>query len=51
MAENKDLVEVVRCKDCKKYMTCHIVGYNSAFPHENDDWYCADGERGRGEEQ
>ena len=30
-----DLVEVVRCKDCRKWCICH----------HSDDYYCADGER------
>lgn len=28
-------VEVVRCKDCRKWCICH----------RSDDFYCADGER------
>ena len=41
----KDMVEVVRCKDCKYYDlntgVCskeHVHGYS-------ETWYCADGER------
>ena len=30
-----DAVEVVRCKDCRKWCICH----------HSDDYYCADGER------
>ena len=30
-----DVVEVVRCKDCRKWCICH----------HSDDYYCADGER------
>ena len=30
-----DAVEVVRCKDCRKWCICH----------KSDDFYCADGER------
>lgn len=41
----KEQPEVVRCKDCKYYdhfngcMSWHDVNSN------NDNWYCADGER------
>lgn len=38
----KDLVEVVRCKDCKYYMTLHCTCDGCYI---SDDWYCADGER------
>ena len=38
----KDLVEVVRCKDCKHYMTIHCTCDGCCI---SDDWYCADGER------
>lgn len=34
-AEDKDMVEVVRCKDCSRQCIC----YHSA------DYYCADGEK------
>ena len=37
-----DVVEVVRCKDCKKYMTIHCTCDGCCI---SDDWYCADGER------
>ncbi len=37
-----DVVEVVRCKDCKKYMTIHCTCDGCCI---NDEWYCADGER------
>lgn len=30
-----DVVEVVRCKDCRKWCICH----------HSDDYYCSDGER------
>ena len=35
-------VEVVRCKDCKHYMTIHCTCDGCCI---SDDWYCADGER------
>lgn len=38
----RDLVEVVRCKDCKHYMTIHCTCDGCCI---SDDWYCADGER------
>ena len=37
-----DAVEVVRCKDCKHYMTIHCTCDGCCI---SDDWYCADGER------
>lgn len=37
-----DVVQVVRCKDCKHYMTIHCTCDGCCI---SDDWYCADGER------
>lgn len=37
-----DAVEVVRCKDCKHYMTIHCICDGCCI---SDNWYCADGER------
>ena len=37
-----DAVEVVRCKDCKYYMTIHCTCDGCCI---SDYWYCADGER------
>lgn len=37
-----DAVQVVRCKDCKHYMTIHCTCDGCCI---SDDWYCADGER------
>lgn len=37
-----DVVEIVRCKDCKKYMTIHCTCDGCCI---SDEWYCADGER------
>lgn len=37
-----DVVKVVRCKDCKHYMTIHCTCDGCCI---SDDWYCADGER------
>ena len=37
-----DVVEVVRCKDCKNYMTIHCTCDGCCI---SDEWYCADGER------
>ena len=41
-----DAVIVVRCKDCVKHgrYDCTLIFENS--PDPQDDWYCADGERG-----
>lgn len=41
-----DVVEVVRCKDCKHYMTIHCTCDGCCI---SDDWYCADGERKNGD--
>lgn len=42
-----DLVEVVRCRDCKFYYgvneECVCNGW-----YRSEDWYCANGERRRG---
>ena len=34
--------ELVRCKDCKHYMTMHCT---CGGCYISDDWFCADGER------
>ena len=46
----KDLVRVVRCKDCNKRGTseCYVENASGelAFPWiPPDDWFCADGKR------
>lgn len=38
-----DVVEVVRCKDCKKREHCRTTNTWAVAP--SDDWFCADGER------
>ncbi len=37
-----DAVPVVRCKNCKHYMTIHCTCDGCCI---SDDWFCADGER------
>lgn len=37
-----DVAPVVRCRDCKHYMTIHCTCDGCCI---SDDWYCADGER------
>ena len=37
-----DVVPVVRCQDCKFYMTIHCICDGCCI---SDDWYCAGGER------
>ena len=37
-----DVVKVVRCKDCKYYMTIHCTCDGCCI---SDEWYCAGGER------
>ena len=42
----KDMVEVVRCKDCMSYNSYFVKcnkGHNPRPPY--DRWFCADGER------
>lgn len=34
--------EIIRCKDCKHYMTIHCTCDGCCI---SDDWFCADGER------
>ena len=38
--------DIVRCKDCKHYMTIHCTCDGCCI---SDDWFCADGERRDGE--
>ena len=41
----KDVVSVVRCKDCK-YRGSKICPFYQKYQGEKyDDWFCADGER------
>jgi hypothetical protein len=40
--DNAPGFELVRCKDCKHYMTIHCTCDGCCI---SDDWYCADGER------
>lgn len=35
----RDMVEVVRCKDCKRHLECDY------WIENGNNWYCADGER------
>ena len=35
-------IEIVRCKECKHYMTIHCTCDGCCI---SDNWYCADGER------
>ena len=49
-ALNEDVVEVVRCSDCKyRYVDGDNVRVNFCALNHNkvqgDDWFCADGER------
>ena len=45
MNSKVDMVEVIRCKDCKKRSQHHECEYG----YHSDDWYCADGERKEGD--
>ena len=41
-----DVVEVVRCKDCKWWKEYHCTNINGAFGVvENENWFCCSGER------
>ena len=57
MNTKADMVEVVRCKDCKHYRintvypgTNMIMKYcaKTGIPESNPDWFCACGERKEG---
>lgn len=37
-----DAVPIVRCKDCKRYMTIYCTCDGCCI---SPDWYCADGEK------
>ena len=37
--------EIVRCNDCKKRYTIHCVQEEVGNINNQDDWFCADGER------
>ena len=37
--KGKDLVEAIRCKDCKKQNECGL------YVDSEPEWFCADGER------
>lgn len=46
-----DVVEVVRCGECKHYDNgwCHRVHNPAQYSKTTDDWFCADGERKDGD--
>lgn len=37
--------ELVRCKDCKKRYTVHCIQEEAGNINNQDDWFCADGEK------
>ena len=41
----KEQEEVVRCKDCKKRYTVLCIQEEVGNINNQDNWYCADGER------
>ena len=41
--DEKDMIKVVRCKDCK-YYSGQFCNKNDIYPWPFDDWFCADGE-------
>ena len=41
----KEQPEIVRCKDCKYYDHCNGCMSWHDVNSNNDNWYCADGER------
>ena len=49
MNKKVDMVEVVRCKDCKKRYTVCCIQEEAGNINNQDDWFCADGERMEGE--
>ena len=40
-----DAVQIVRCKDCKKRYTVLCIQEEAGNINNQDDWFCADGER------
>ena len=55
-ASDADVVEVVRCKDCKHngLLTCPLVMIEKrqmVFLNSSDDWFCADGEKEQNAEE
>lgn len=46
-APTVDTASVVRCKDCKYYMTIHCTCDGCCI---SPDWYCADGKRREADE-
>lgn len=42
VAPAADVVPVVRCRDCKYYMTIHCTCDGCCI---SDNWFCADGQR------
>lgn len=42
-----DMVEVVRCKYCKKRYTVDCIQEEAGNINNQDDWFCADGERSK----
>lgn len=43
----KEQSEIVRCKDCKKRYTALCIQEEVGNINNQDDWFCADGERGK----
>lgn len=43
LIKSADVVEVVRCRDCKKLDSCRTSTVWAVPP--GDDWFCADGKR------
>ena len=42
------VAELVRCKDCKKRYTVLCIQEEAGNINNQDDWFCADGERKEG---
>ena len=45
LAKERGLQELVRCKDCWKRGSYYDCDCHENGKDENDDWFCADGER------
>ena len=46
LKEEGNLVEVVRCKDCKYYQRDLMWGHGYCYGQKRkEDWFCADGRR------
>ena len=43
-----EVLPLVLCKECKKRYTVHCIQEEAGNINNQDDWFCADGERKEG---